>query len=165
MVNISGYGMSVNIVALQTFPMGFSLESFSDDADPLAIDDTEVAGYEMTFDGGLVAFDKAAAHIVNVSVIPNSEDDINLKLLLQARKSSVKWLPIQDVTTMVINYPERGRVVFSNGTILKGPFADSILSTGRRRSNTYTFAFGAFAGAQTTKQAVIGTIQSLIGLI
>ena len=165
MVNISGFGLKLNIVALQTFPMGFDIESFADDADALFIDDTETSGYEMDFDGSLVAYDKAAPILVAVSVIPNSEDDINLKLLLQSRKASFKWLPIQDVTTMVVTYPDRGRVVFSNGTIVSGPMADSILSSGRRKSNTYRFAFGAFAGAQSSRQLVVGTIQSLLGLI
>lgn len=165
MVNISGYGLGINIVALQTFPMGFDLKSFSDDTDALFIEDTETSGYEMDFEGSLVAYDKAAPIIVSVSVIPNTDDDINLKLLLQARKGGFKWLPIQDVTTMVVTYPDRGRVAFTNGTIIRGPFGDSILSSGRRKSNVYTFAFGAFAGAQSNRQAVIGTIQSLVGLL
>ncbi len=165
MINISGYGLGVNIVALQTFPMGFDIKSFSDDTDSLVVENTETSGYQMDFGGSLVAYDKAAPILVSLSVIPNSEDDINLKLLLQARKGGFKWLPIQDVTTMVISYPDRGRVVFSNGTIISGPFADSILSTGRRKSNTYNFAFGAFAGAQSSRQLVIGSLQSLIGLL
>lgn len=165
MINISGFGTKVDIVALQTFPMGFSVTSFSDDVDPVIIEQTETSGYEMLFDGGLVAFDKAAPILVSLSVIPNTEDDINLKLLLQARKGGFKWLPIQDVTTMVVTYPDKGRVVFSSGTILSGPMGDSITTSGRRRTNTYNFVFGSYAGAQNSRQLITGVAQSLLGLL
>lgn len=165
MINISGYGTKVNIVALQTFPMGFTVKQFADDADPISVDQTEPVGYDLQFDGGIVVYDKAAVVRVSLSVIPNTDDDINLKLLLQARKGGFKWLPIQDVTSMVINYPDGGKVALTMGTIIDGPLADSIQSSGRRRSNTYTFVFSAFGGAQNSRQLITSGIQSILSAL
>lgn len=165
MNNISGFGTKINIVALQSFPAGFTIESFADDQDPLNIEQTEPVGYELQFDGTIVAYDKGAVIRVDVAVIPNTEDDINLKLLLSTRKGGFKWLPVQDITTMVISYPDGGKVAFSNGTILSGPLGDSIQQSGRKRTNVYTFVFASFGGAQTSRQLIQGIGQALVGLL
>lgn len=159
MIDISGFGTGIVIVAVQSFPTGFSLSQFADDVDPISSREIEPIGYEMLFDGDIATFDKAAPVEVTVSVIPGSEDDINLKILLQNKKSARAIFPIPDITTMIITYPDGGRVILSKGSIIKGPVVDSVLSTGRRKSNSFTFVFGSFAGAQSTKQTLLGIVQ------
>lgn len=163
MNDISGFGTGIVIVALQSFPMGFSVSKFADDVDPISAKDVEPTGYEMLYDGSLYAFDKAAPIEVAISVIPNSEDDINCKILLQSRKSAKRLFPVDDVTSMVVTYPDGGRAILSNGTILRGPMLDSIESIGRRKSNTYTFVFGSSTGAQSARQFVSGIAQAILG--
>lgn len=165
MIDVSGFGTGIVVVALQSFPMGFTLSKFADDVDPISAKDVEATGYEMLYDGTLYSFDKAAPVEVAVSVIPSSDDDINLKILLASKKGAKKLLPLPDVTSMVVTYPDGGRVILSNGTILRGPMMDSIESTGRRKSNTYTFVFGSITGAQSATQFIAGIGQGLLGLI
>lgn len=154
MINISGFGTGVYVVALETFPQGFALSQFADDEDPISAENLDAIGYEMMYDGSLFAFDKASPIIVDVAVIPGSEDDANLKVLLQTKKGGQNLLPIGDVTSMVINYPGNGFVTLSNGTIVNGPIVDSIQASGRKKSNVYRFAFGSFAGTQSIRQAI-----------
>ncbi|XAO36691.1 tail fiber protein [Pseudomonas phage WP1] len=49
--------------------MGFSLSKFADDESPISSEELEPFGYEMLYDGGLFAFDRAAPLEVSVSVI------------------------------------------------------------------------------------------------
>src|SRR5579872_4775068 len=154
MINISGSGTSVTILALQSFPMGFAVTQFADDIDPLVADDVETTGTELLYDGSLFAFDKAAAIKLVVGVIAGSDDDINLKIMLQARKANTSILPFPDVTSVVITYPDGGRVILSNGNITSGPLVDSIQSAGRKKGNAFTFMFGSFAGAQSATELV-----------
>ncbi|WLW40839.1 hypothetical protein GNAINCEL_00057 [Serratia phage KKP 3709] len=49
---------------------------------------------------------------------------------------------------MIISYPGNDKVVLTNGTIFSGPVADSIASSGRKKSNVYKFVFATFGGAQ-----------------
>lgn len=86
MINISGFGLSANIVALQTFPMGFQVTQFADDIDPISFEPMEPIGYDLLFDGDLFAFDKGAPVIVSLGVLPQTTDDINLKLMLTSKK-------------------------------------------------------------------------------
>jgi len=164
MIDVSGFGTGITIVALQSFPMGFNLSQFADDQDPLTAKDISPTGYEMLYDGSLFAFDKAAPVEVAVSVIPGSDDDLNLKILLQSKKSTPKILPLPDITSMVITYPDNGRVILSSGSILSGPVVDSITSAGRKKSNTYTFVFGTVTGAQSAKELLVGLAQSALSI-
>lgn len=165
MIDVSGFGTGIVVLALQSFPMGFSLSQFADDVDPIAAKEVDAIGYEMLFDGDLFAFDKAAPIEVSVSVVPGSSDDINLKILLQSKKGAAAILPLPDITSMVITYPDKGRVILTKGTIVRGPLLDSIVSNGRKKGNTYTFVFGAFAGAQSAGQLVAGIAQGALDII
>ncbi len=163
MQNVSGFGTQVTVVATQSFPVGFTVAKFADDKDPLKVEEIEPTGVELLIDGSLFTFDKGAIIKVAVSVIAGSDDDINLKILLQARKSSPSIIPLPDVTSMVITYGNGGNVAFSSGSIISGPLADSINQSGRMNGNTYTFAFGSFSGAQSALELVADVGRSLIG--
>jgi hypothetical protein len=165
MIDVSASGTKVNIIALQSFPIGFSMESFADDIDPLVAEEVESSGFEMLYDGSMFAFDKAAPIKITVGVIAGSSDDINLKIMLQARKSNVKILPFPDYVSMVITYPDGGRVLLSNGLLMTGPLADTVQATGRKKGNAFTFVFGTFAGAQSAKQLVATIASAALGLL
>lgn len=126
---------------------------------------TEVSGFERLYDGNIFAFDKTSPILLSVGVIPNTSDDINLKIILQKRKSTPAILPILDTVTMVIVYADGGRVVLSNGTILGGSLADSLMSNGRKKSNRYHFAFGSFDGFQSFRQFAANVVETGLALL
>ncbi len=163
MIDVTASGTEVSLLALQTFPIGFVLRSFADDVDPILVEEIEPTGFEMLYDGSLFSFDKAAPIIVSFGVIPGSSDDANLKIMLQARKSNASILPFPDSTSAVFSYPDGGKVILSNGTILSGPLLDGMQSSGRKKGNVYKFAFGSFAGAQSRKQFVASVVQGIAG--
>lgn len=163
MQNVSAFGTSITIVATQSFPIGFTITDFSDDKDPLKIEEIEPTGYDPLIDGSLFFYDKTAPVKVVVSVIPGSADDINLKIMLQARKGSASVIPLPDVTSMVIAYGNNGTVAFSNGSLVSGPLADSIQQAGRYSGNSYTFIFSSFSGAQSLLEIATDVVRSLTG--
>jgi hypothetical protein len=165
MIDISGFGTSVYILALQSFPMGFEVTKFADDQDAITGEDIEVAAWKMLYDGTLYAYATANPVKIDISVIPGSNDDINLKILLQARLSSSSVIPLPDVTSMAITYPGSGLVMLSNGTIYKGPLVDTVQSSGRKKGNTYGFAFGTFSGAQSITELAAGLASAALGLL
>lgn len=165
MIDISGSGTKITIVALSSFPMGFTLSQFADDIDPIVAKEIETTGTELLYDGSLFIFDKAAAIELTVGVIAGGSDDINLKILLQARKSNVSILPFVDMTSAIVTYPDGGRAMVSSGSIISGPLIDGVQSSGRKKGNSYTFLFGSFAGAQSAKELVATISQAAIGLL
>jgi hypothetical protein len=165
MIDVSGFGSSVTVIATGSFPQGFQITEFADDKNPIEAKEIEPTGFEMLYDGSLFAFDKAAAVLVDVSVVAGSEDDINCKILLQARKGSPKIIPLPDVTSIVIANPNNGTVTLSGGTIISGPLVDTVLPSGRKQGNTYSFAFGTFAGAQSLKQLISTVAQTALSFL
>jgi len=161
MIDISGFGTGITIIATTSFPVGFTLSSFADDEDALNVENTEVSGYEKLYDGSIFTFDKTSPLLLSVGVIPNSSDDSNLKVLMQMRKSSPQLLPIVDTTSCVICYADGGKVAMSNGTILSGALADSLTAQGRKKGNVYHFVFGTFAGAQSASELVQSVAQNI----
>lgn len=164
MENISGLGLGITILALQSFPMGFSLSQFADDINPFEVEEIEPVGYDMLYDGSLFAFDKAAPVLLTIGLIAGTADDINCKVLLQARKASSGIIPLPDITSMVVTYGDGGRLLLSNGTILKGPLGDTIQASGRKKGNQYTFVFGSFNGAQNATEVLSSIGQTIVGL-
>jgi hypothetical protein len=164
MIDISTAGSGITIFSLTSFPMGFLLSSFADDVDSLSIEETEVSGFEKLYDGTIFAYDKTSPVLLTVGIIPNTEDDINLKILLQKRKSNPTFLALPDTITMVISYPDGGRNVLSGGVMVKGSIADSMASAGRKKSNSYSFAFGSFDGFQSFRQ-FIGNVEQNASLL
>ena len=153
MIDISGFGTGITIVALQAFPEGFSVSEFSDDKDPLVCEATETNAWDMLYDGSLYFYTKADPIKLSLSVIPGGNDDTNLKILLQGSLSSSGILPLPRTTSMILNYPS-GFVMLSNGTIYRGPVGDSIQASGRKSGNTYDFVFGSFFGAQSITEVL-----------
>lgn len=165
MIDISGFGTSISVLALQSFPEGFSLTKFADDQDPLTCEVVETTGFEALYDGSFFFFDKASIIKISVATVAGSDDDINLKILLQARKGASSIIPLPDVTSMIISYPDGGRVAMSGGSILSGPLADSIQATGRKKGNIYTFGFGTFSGAQSANELISTVAQTLTSFL
>lgn len=165
MIDVSAFGTGITIVSTASFPVGFRLTSFSDDEDPLTVEQVEVSGFEKLYDGSIFIFDKTSPVLLSVGVNANTDDDINLKILLQARKSSPQLLPLPDTTTMVITYPDGGRVILSNGQLISGPIADSITSAGRKKGNVYHFVFGTFSGAQSFKELAASVVRGALSFL
>ena len=164
MIDISTTGSGIMIVSTNSFPMGFQLSSFADDEDSLKIEQCEVSGYEKLYDGTIFGFDKTSPILLSMAIIPNTDDDINLKILLQKRKSNSTYIPLLDGVTMIVTYADGGRNVFSGGIILGGSIADSMVSAGRKKSNVYNFVFGSFDGFQSRKQVLGNIVDTGIGI-
>lgn len=165
MIDVSAFGTGIMVLSTASFPQGFSLSQFADDEDPLNVEQVEVSGFEKLYDGSIFIFDKTSPILLSVAVMPNSDDDINLKILMQMRKSSPSLLPLPDTTSMVITYPDGGRVILTNGGLISGALADSITTQGRKKGNVYHFVFGTFAGAQNFKELAAGIATSVLGLL
>ena len=86
MQNISGYGLSINILASTTFPIGLFITEFADDSDPLDIPSLQVADSAMGLNGDLIVWSKANPIKATLDVIPNSFSDRNLAILLEANR-------------------------------------------------------------------------------
>lgn len=139
--DISGQGLGINIQASNTFPGGFVISQFADDADPLDIADIQIAETAMGLNGDLISWNTANPIPMVTNVIPGSDDDINLGILAEANRVGRGKVSAKDKITANILYPDGRIITLTDGKITNAPTTDSVASAGRKKSKTYTFAF------------------------
>lgn len=144
MQDISAFGIRVRVVASNTYPAGFTVTQFADDADSVTVEPQTIAETAMGVNGDLVVWSRANPSPLVLNVIPGSEDDNNLQVLLEANRVGRGKRSARDVITATAVYPD-GRIgTWSNGAITVGRVGNSIASSGRLQSKPYSFSFEGF---------------------
>jgi hypothetical protein len=139
--DVSGFGAQVQIKASETFPQGFVVTQFADDADPFDIPSIQIADKAMGLNGDMVTWSRANPITITINVVPGSDDDRNLAILLEANRPGKGKRPAQDIITVVAAYPDEGTLTLTEGKLTDGPPGKSIASAGRLKSNAYQFSF------------------------
>lgn len=141
MQDISATGISLLIKADKTFPNGFTVTQFADDADPFDLPSLEIAATAMNVNGELVTWSSPQPINPTLNVIPGSEDDNNLATLFEANRAAAGKTVVRDIITIVATYPDGSTVTLSNGKMTSGFPGKSIASAGRMKSKAYSFMF------------------------
>lgn len=147
MQNISGFGLIVNVIASKTFPFGVPLTQFADDADPLDIPSLQIGDSAMGLNGDLITWSKANPIKMTLNLIPNTFDDINMAILLEANRVGRGKIGARDVITMTLLYPSGNFVTLTTGIITDGTPSSSVASAGRLKTKSYSFTFEGRVGA------------------
>ena len=149
-MSIAATGLVVTIIASNSFPVvPLVITDFADDADPFDFEDLVVAEDAMGLNGDYVYWTVATPVRPILNVIPGSESDKRLALLLELNRVGQNKEAAADVITMTAEYPGREPVVLTGGAILGGPPAKSAASSGRLKSQGYRFGFGNKVGGIT----------------
>ena len=141
MNNIGGFGLKIAVTASITFPIGFVVTQFADDADPFDVPDIQIRDKAMGLNGDLVSWGKAIPISIKIAVIPDSADDINFAILAKTNRVGAGRNPVTDIINMIGTYPSGEYVMLTNGVMTDAPLASSVSSSGRMKSKTYSFAF------------------------
>jgi|SRR5690625_410219 len=142
--DISATGFTAIVQASQTFPQGFQLTSFADDADPFDLPVSTIAETAMDINGNLVTWSAPQPQEVQFNVQPGSDEDNNLRALLEANTAKRGRRAAGDLITVVASYGDGSILTARNGKITQGPRGVSVASAGRHKSNAYTFVFQDF---------------------
>lgn len=138
---IGGVGLVVSLRATSTYPAGMVIEQFADDADPFDFPDLDIAEVAMGLNGDMLSWSKAKPLLVNIAVVPESDDDNNLAVLLAANRVGKNKLSALDKITLAGKYPSGYTVTLTEGKLLSGSISNSINAAGRMKSKVYKFAF------------------------
>jgi len=141
MNDISVFGLRVLLVASETFPFGIPISQFADDADPFDTPSIQIRDKAMGVNGDLITWSKSTPITLSLSVVPNSEDDLNLGVLFESNRVGKGKQGARDVVGVTAVYPDGSTVSLTQGVITDGQPATSPTSAGRLKSKTYQFAF------------------------
>ena len=140
-VDISAMGLKVTIVAVPSYPVGFTVAQFADDGDSLNIPDMTIMSSGMGVNGDLVVWRTATPCNVSLNVIPGTDDCNNLENLFKLNVTQKKKVASKDVITMSIEHPDGTVSLLTNGYIVTGKPVQDYSSSGRAKSRTFTFVF------------------------
>ena len=141
MQNVSGFGLRVVIKASVTFPSGFTVTQFADDADPVDSPATAISDTAMGLNGELVVWNTANPLPLTLNVVPGGDDDRNLEVLATSNMVGRGRTPARDVITATILYPDGRSVTLSQGVITEGMVTRSVAASSRIKTRPYSFAF------------------------
>jgi hypothetical protein len=142
--DISATGFTAIVQADKTFPQGFQLSAWADDADPFDLPAAAIAETAMDVNGNLVSWSAPQPQAITLNVIPGSEEDNNLRVLLEANTAKRGRRAAGDLITIVASYGDGSILTARNGKITQGPRGVSVANAGRHKSNEYTFVFQDF---------------------
>ena len=145
MNDVSAFGVKVRLVASATFPVGVTITQFADDADPFDLPSIQIMDKAMGVNGDMVVWSKANPISVTLNVIPGSDDDTALSILLEANRVGRGKSSTRDKITITGVYPNGATIVLQEGKITDGMPGQSIASAGRLKSKSYAFAFEGMA--------------------
>lgn len=141
MQNIAGFGLQVRVIANRTFPSGFTITEFADDADPFDLPALQINDAAMGLNGDMIHWSKANPIPLAIAVIPGGEDDKNLAVIFEANRSARGKRPAKDTITIVGSYPNGSVITLTPGIIFDGLPGNAVASAGRLKSKVYNFRF------------------------
>lgn len=148
----SGTGFTLTITASVTFPNGFQVSAFADDADPWDAPSLAIATPSMNVNGDLVVFSAPVPLTRTVNVIPGSEDDNNLSILYEANRVGKGKRSARDIITIVGAWPDGSTETLSSGKITDGMSGKSLASSNKIKSKSYGFAFESLSITRSAEQ-------------
>lgn len=141
MQDISGFGLGIQIIATNTFPIGLSLSQFADDSDPLDLATIQIADDAMGLNGDLINWASPIAIPMAVGVIPGSDDDRDLAILFEANRTGRGKRGAKDIISGVVTYPDGSFISLIAGYTREYMPGKSVASSGRFKSKIYIFRF------------------------
>lgn len=138
---VSGFGTVVSIIANNTFPVGFTVTQFADDADPLDMASVQIADTAMGVNGDLISWARATMLPMVINVIPGSDDDLNLQILADSNRVGQGKNSANDVIRATVVYPDTTVVQLTGGKMTSAQFGRGIASNGRQKTKSYAFNF------------------------
>lgn len=144
--DVSGFGSIVNIIASNTFPAGFPITQFSDDADAFDFPSVKIGDAAMGLNGDMVIWAKAVPLPGTISCIVGSESDNALQLIAKNNLVGKGKANAKDFITITVVYPDDTTVTFTGGKMTDAMFGKSASNAGRFKTRVYGFLFESVIG-------------------
>ena len=143
-IDVSSHGTTIVLKTSSTYPAGLVLSYFAADQQPWEIEPNEVIGVKMGINGDMTKY--ATCHPVNLmfSLIPNSPDDIAMKLLLARNKAGRgKSSALDDISLVIVTPSLKKPLVVSDGVLRSGNFGAGASNDGSLEGQRYQLSFGS----------------------
>lgn len=140
-LDVSAFGVKVNLLATNTYPNGVDLGQWADDADPVDSPNVQIGDAAVGVNGDLLIWSKGVPLPLTINCVPGSQDDQTLQALWDANRPGQGKTLAKDIITASITYPNGQQVTLDTGIITSGPAAGGVAGAGRLKTKMYEFKF------------------------
>lgn len=141
MSDISAMGLKVTIMAVPSYPAGFTLTKFADDGDSINLPEMTIMEHGIGVNGDLVVWRTAKPCEIEINLIPGTEDSKNMENLFKLNMTQKDKLSSKDTLTMAIVHPDGKTDLLTEGYIVAGKPVQDYSSTGRAKTRTFRMIF------------------------
>lgn len=140
-VDVSALGIKATLIAVPSYPVGFTMTQFADDGDSLNVPDMTIMQSGMGVNGDLVVWRTAVPYEVDINLIPGTEDCKNMENLFKLNMTQKNKIASKDLLTLIIQHSD-GRIdVLTNGYIIGGKPVQDYAANGRAKTRTFRLLF------------------------
>lgn len=140
-VDVSALGIKATLVAVPSYPTGFTMTQFADDGDSLNIPDMTIMQSGMGVNGDMVVWRTAVPCEVDINLIPGTDDCKNMENLFKLNMTQKNKISSKDVLTLTIEHPSGKIDVLTHGYIIGGKPAQDYSANGRAKTRTFRMVF------------------------
>ena len=142
MQDVSAVGLSIRLIASQTYPAGIQLTAFPEDGENGPADNQNIADNASGVNGDLITWKTVSGIEYTLNLIPNTEQESLVDVLFQGNRAAKNRFPKKDIITIVETNPVTGvSKTYKNGVIKSGAVGYRYGNDGRIRNKTYGFVF------------------------
>lgn len=141
MSDISAMGLKVTIMAVPSYPTGFTLTKFADDGDSINLPEMTIMEHGIGVNGDLVVWRTAKPCEIEINLIPGTEDAKNMENLFKLNMTQKDKLSSKDTLTMAVVHPDGKTDLLTEGYIVAGKPVQDYSSTGRAKTRTFRMIF------------------------
>ncbi|QRE00529.1 hypothetical protein [Burkholderia phage BCSR129] len=143
--DVSAFGVKGYMLASTTFPLGFTIESFADDDEPITFGQIQLAEAKRDVNGQFYSKGKGVVVPITIAVVAGSYEDYCLSTVTRANFNSSFLRPAMDEINMTLSFKDGAIFTFTGGRMTEGHVAPSVTREQRLKSNAYTIAFDGVA--------------------
>ena len=140
-VDVSALGIKATIVAIPSYPVGFTLTQFADDGDSINVPDLTTMQSGMGVNGDLVVWRVPTPVEIDVNLIPGTEECQNMENLFKLNMTQKNKVSSKDIITMTIEHPDGKISILTNGYIVGGKPIQDYSASGRAKTRTFRLYF------------------------
>lgn len=140
-VDVSALGIKATLIAVPSYPVGFTMTQFADDGDSLNVPDMTIMESGMGVNGDLVVWRTAQPCEIEINLIPGTDDCKNMENLFKLNMTQKDKVSSKDILTLSIQHPNGKTDVLTNGYIVAGKPVQDYSSDGRAKTRMFRMVF------------------------
>lgn len=140
-LDVSAMGIKATVIAVPSYPAGFTITRFADDGDSINVPDMTIMQSGMGVNGDLVVWRTAVPCEIEMNLIPGTDECNNMENLFKLNMTQKNKISSKDLITLSIEHPDGKIDLLTNGYIVAGKPVQDYSANGRAKTRTFRLVF------------------------